>query len=94
MDRRRELGPELYVVWFPARRPALISPVGVTSDGSARICATLFSEMRNAVFARVGQHAVRSIARKTFEHLLDLDLRFHLTRQTGGLTRAIDRGTK
>ncbi|KAG8832559.1 Iron-sulfur clusters transporter atm1, mitochondrial [Serendipita sp. 399] len=66
----------------------------ILSYGSARIFATLFSELRNAIFAKVGQAAVRSVARKTFEHLLDLDLRFHLTRQTGGLTRAIDRGTR
>ncbi|PVF95822.1 putative ATP-binding cassette transporter protein, mitochondrial [Serendipita vermifera] len=66
----------------------------ILSYGSARIGATLFSELRNAVFAQVGQRAVRSVARRTFAHLLDLDLRFHLTRQTGGLTRAIDRGTK
>jgi hypothetical protein len=46
------------------------------------------------VFASVGQRAVRRVARDTFAHILDLDLRFHLTRQTGGLTRAIDRGTK
>ncbi|KIM28630.1 hypothetical protein M408DRAFT_329389 [Serendipita vermifera MAFF 305830] len=66
----------------------------ILSYGTVRISATLFSELRNAVFAQVGQRAVRSIARKTFAHLLDLDLKFHLTRQTGGLTRAIDRGTK
>jgi len=64
------------------------------ADGATRIGATLFSELRNAVFANVGQKAVRYIARNTFEHLLNLNLKFHLTRQTGGLTRAIDRGTK
>lgn len=63
-------------------------------DGAARIGATLFSELLNAVFANVGQRAVRKVARETFEHLLNLDLKFHLSRQTGGLTRAIDRGTK
>jgi hypothetical protein len=63
-------------------------------DGAARIGATLFSELLNAVFASIGQHAVRKVARETFEHLLNLDLKFHLSRQTGGLTRAIDRGTK
>ena len=63
-------------------------------DGTARIGATLFSELLNAVFASIGQRAVRRVARETFEHLLDLDLKFHLSRQTGGLTRAIDRGTK
>ncbi|PCH39371.1 nucleoside triphosphate hydrolase protein [Wolfiporia cocos MD-104 SS10] len=62
--------------------------------GAARIGATLFGELLNAVFARVGQRAIRKVARQTFEHLLNLDLKFHLSRQTGGLTRAIDRGTK
>ncbi|TDL20752.1 P-loop containing nucleoside triphosphate hydrolase protein [Rickenella mellea] len=62
--------------------------------GAARIGATLFGEMLNAVFANVGQRAIRKVARETFEHLLNLDLKFHLSRQTGGLTRAIDRGTK
>jgi len=65
-----------------------------TVDGAARIGATLFGELLNAVFANVGQRAVRTVARQTFEHLLNLDLKFHLSRQTGGLTRAIDRGTK
>ncbi len=63
-------------------------------DGAARIGATLFGELLNAVFANVGQRAVRTVARQTFQHLLNLDLNFHLSRQTGGLTRAIDRGTK
>ncbi|KAL5504325.1 ATM1 [Sanghuangporus vaninii] len=62
--------------------------------GAARIGATLFTELLNAVFASVGQKAVRRVARETFEHLLSLDLKFHLSRQTGGLTRAMDRGTK
>ena len=64
------------------------------ADGAARVGATLFSELLNAVFANVGQRAVRTVARQTFEHLLNLDLKFHLSRQTGGLTRSIDRGTK
>ena len=63
-------------------------------DGAARIGATLSGELLNAVFANIGQRAIRRVARETFEHLLNLDLKFHLTRQTGGLTRAIDRGTK
>ncbi|KAF9001584.1 P-loop containing nucleoside triphosphate hydrolase protein [Cyathus striatus] len=62
--------------------------------GAARIGATLSGELLNAVFANIGQRAIRKVARETFEHLLNLDLRFHLSRQTGGLTRAIDRGTK
>lgn len=50
--------------------------------------------MRNAVFASVAQKAIRRVAASVFEHLLRLDLNFHLSRQTGGLTRALDRGTK
>ena len=63
-------------------------------DGAARVGSTLFTELLNAVFANVGQKAVPRVAKETFEHLLNLDLKFHLSRQTGGLTRAIDRGTK
>ncbi|PWY88419.1 P-loop containing nucleoside triphosphate hydrolase protein [Aspergillus heteromorphus CBS 117.55] len=66
----------------------------IIAYGVTRISATLFQEMRNAVFASVAQKAIRRVARNVFEHLLRLDLNFHLTRQTGGLTRAIDRGTK
>ncbi|KZV62418.1 P-loop containing nucleoside triphosphate hydrolase protein [Peniophora sp. CONT] len=66
----------------------------ILAYGGARIGATLFAELLNAVFANVGQRAVRTVARETFDHLLHLDMRFHLNRQTGGLTRAIDRGTK
>ncbi|KAG1743457.1 P-loop containing nucleoside triphosphate hydrolase protein [Suillus lakei] len=62
--------------------------------GAARTGATLFGELLNVVFANIGQQAVRKVAKETFEHLLNLDLKFHLARQTGGLTRAIDRGTK
>lgn len=63
-------------------------------DGVARVLTTLFAELRNAVFASVAQGAIRKVAKDTFEHLLQMDMRFHLERQTGGLTRAIDRGTK
>ncbi|KAL4892673.1 P-loop containing nucleoside triphosphate hydrolase protein [Aspergillus ambiguus] len=66
----------------------------IIAYGATRIGATLFQELRNAVFASVAQKAIRRVARNVFEHLLRLDLNFHLTRQTGGLTRAIDRGTK
>ncbi|KAG9315175.1 iron-sulfur clusters transporter ATM1 [Chiua virens] len=62
--------------------------------GAARIGATVFGELLNAVFANIGQRAIRKVSRETFEHLLNLNLKFHLSRQTGGLTRAIDRGTK
>lgn len=66
----------------------------VLADGVTRIGAAMFQELRNAVFVNVAQSAIRRVACSVFEHLLRLDLNFHLTRQTGGLTRAIDRGTK
>lgn len=56
--------------------------------------ATVFQELRNAVFASVAQKAIRRVACSVYDHLLKLDLNFHLSRQTGGLTRALDRGTK
>lgn len=62
--------------------------------GAGRFGAVLFGELRNAIFATVAQKAIRQVANNTFEHLLRLDLGFHLARQTGGLTRAIERGTK
>ncbi|KAK9469859.1 P-loop containing nucleoside triphosphate hydrolase protein [Lipomyces arxii] len=66
----------------------------VIGYGLARIGSTLFGELRNAVFASVAQKAIRTVALNVFDHLLRLDLNFHLSRQTGGLSRAIDRGTK
>jgi len=62
--------------------------------GLARILAGTFAELRDIVFARVGQRAIRSLALTTFRHLHGLSLKFHLDRQTGGLNRAIERGTK
>lgn len=56
--------------------------------------ASLFSEFRNVVFANVAQQAIRRVACNIFTHLHSLDLSWHLSRQTGGLSRAIDRGTK
>ena len=74
--------------------PGFLRALLEATDGAARIGATLSGELLNAVFAKIGQSAVRKVARETFDHLLHLDLKFHLSRQTGGLTRAIDRGTK
>ena len=62
--------------------------------GLARLSVTLFTELREFFFAKVTQRAVRRIALETFEHLHRLSLRFHLARQTGGLTRDIERGTR
>ena len=70
-------------------------PLGlITAYGALRVMATLFTELREVVFARVTQQAVRRIALQVFEHLHALSLRFHLDRQTGGLTRDIERGTR
>ncbi len=55
---------------------------------------SLFTELRELLFTRVTQRAVRTIALQVFEHLHALSLRFHLERQTGGLTRDIERGTR
>ncbi|XP_044717208.1 ABC transporter transmembrane domain-containing protein [Hirsutella rhossiliensis] len=66
----------------------------IVAYGAARIGAVVFQELRNAVFASVAQKAIRKVAGNVFDHLLRLDLSFHLSKQTGGLTRAIDRGTK
>lgn len=66
----------------------------ILAYGATRIGATVFQELRNAIFASVAQKAIRKVARDVFDHLLRLDLSFHLSKQTGGLTRAIDRGTK
>ena len=62
--------------------------------GVLRLSTTLFTELREFVFAKVTQRAVRTIALKVFRHLHALSLRFHLNRQTGGMTRDIERGTR
>lgn len=70
-------------------------PVGlIIGYGTARILAQLLGELRDAVFVKVGQHALRNIALGTFRHLHDLSLKFHLERKTGGLSRIIERGTR
>lgn len=62
--------------------------------GALRFSTSLFTELRELLFARVTQHAVRQLALRTFDHLHALSLRFHLERQTGGVTRDIERGTR
>lgn len=78
--------------WIPA---ALAGPVMlVVAYNVVRVGQLGFNQLRDALFARVGQHAVRQLAYKTFVHLHALSLRFHLERRTGGLSRIIERGTK
>jgi len=62
--------------------------------GLARVLSIAFGELRDAVFAKVAQRAIREAGLRTFRHLHKLALRFHLDRQTGGLSRAVERGTK
>ncbi len=72
----------------------LAVPVGlIVAYGLLRIASGGFGELRDAVFAPVKQRVIRVVAMQTFQHLHALSLRFHLDRQTGGVTRAIERGT-
>uniref|UniRef100_A0A8D0WRR5 Iron-sulfur clusters transporter ABCB7, mitochondrial n=1 Tax=Sus scrofa TaxID=9823 RepID=A0A8D0WRR5_PIG len=62
--------------------------------GVSRAGAAFFNEVRNAIFGKVAQNSIRRIAKNVFLHLHNLDLAFHLSRQTGALSKAIDRGTR
>src|SRR3546814_8558966 len=62
--------------------------------GGARVLAVVFAELREALFAKVAQRAIRNAALTTFRHLHALRLRYHLDRRTGGLSRVIERGVK
>jgi ATP-binding cassette subfamily B protein len=66
----------------------------VVGYGLLRLFSTLFGEIRDALFAKVTQRAIRRVALQVFEHLHNLSLRFHLERQTGGVSRDIERGTR
>ncbi|ESY77060.1 metal ABC transporter permease [Mesorhizobium sp. LNHC221B00] len=73
----------------------LLAPVMlVIAYNVLRLVQLGFNQLRDALFARVGQHAVRQLAFRTFVHMHQLSLRFHLERRTGGLSRIIERGTK
>ena len=66
----------------------------VIGYGLMRLSAVGFNQLRDGIFARVGQRALRVLARETFEHIHALSLRYHLERKTGGLSRIIERGVK
>jgi ABC-type transport system involved in Fe-S cluster assembly fused permease/ATPase subunit len=73
----------------------LVVPVGLLlAYGALRLSTTLFTELRELVFAKATEGAARSISLQVFRHLHALSLRFHLERQTGGMTRDIERGTR
>lgn len=78
--------------WLPLM---LLTPVMlVIAYNIGRIASVGFNQLRDALFASVGQHAVRQLSSIVFAHLHGLSLRYHLQRRTGGLTRVIERGTK
>ena len=73
----------------------LVVPVSlIVAYGLLRLSASLFAELRELIFSKVTENAVRQVGLQVFNHLHALSLRFHLTRQTGGLTRNIERGTR
>ncbi|THH38248.1 ABC transporter ATP-binding protein/permease [Aliishimia ponticola] len=75
--------------------PLLLGAVGLTvAYGMARFLTIGFQQLRDAIFARVGQRALRMLALETFEHIHRLSMRYHITRKTGGLSRIIERGVK
>jgi len=73
----------------------LVVPVSlIVGYGLLRLSASLFAELRELIFSKVTEHAVRQVGLQVFNHLHALSLRFHLSRQTGGMTRDIERGTR
>ncbi|MCR8546607.1 ABC transporter ATP-binding protein/permease [Salipiger sp. P9] len=73
----------------------MLGAVGLTvAYGLARLTTVGFQQLRDAIFARVGQRALRRLALETFTHIHQLSLRYHITRKTGGLSRIIERGVK
>ncbi len=77
----------------PANLVVAVPVVLIIAYGVARVMAQAFNELRNAVFAKVSQRAIRRLALSAFRHVHALSLRFHLERRTGGLARAVERGT-
>ena len=72
----------------------LVPVTMIVAYGLGRVMMIVFAQLRDVLFTKVGQHAVRQLAYRTFQHLHKLSLRFHLERRTGGLSRVIERGTK
>jgi len=78
----------------PAHAVLAVPVALLAAYGALRLSSTLFNELRDIVFVKVAQRAMRRVALEVFHHLHELSLRFHLDRQTGGLTRDIERGTR
>jgi len=78
-----------------AANPVFVIPLGLLlAYGGLRLCTSLFTELRELIFAKATEGAARTVSLQVFRHLHDLSLRFHLERQTGGMTRDIERGTR
>ncbi len=78
-----------------AHNPVLILPVAfLIGYGAMRLASSAFGELRDAIFAKVTQRAIRRVALQVFRHLHKLALKFHLERQTGGVSRDIERGSR
>ncbi|WP_294192898.1 ABC transporter ATP-binding protein/permease [uncultured Sphingomonas sp.] len=77
-----------------ARTPVSLVVLLILGYAAARFGSTLFDNLRNTVFERVGQEATRRLAARVFRHLHQLSLRFHLERRTGAVTKVVERGTK
>ena len=81
------VAPSSWMVWVFA------APILMTlAYGGMRILMALLTQVRDGIFAKVAMHGVRRLAYRTFEHMHELSLRFHLERKTGGLTRVLERG--
>jgi len=78
----------------PAAQAVAVPIALIVAYGVARVAAQAFGEIRDAIFAPVAQRAIRNLALEVFGHLHALSLRFHLERQTGGISRVIERGTQ
>lgn len=92
-----------YAVDYYNKLPDLTTPEGtiltvgiamLLGYGAGRLGSSLFNELRNAVFAKVAQTSIRKVAKTTFLHLHSLDHAYHLSRHTGAMSRAVDRGTR
>jgi ATP-binding cassette subfamily B protein len=73
----------------------MLGAIGLTvAYGISRVLESIFQQLRDVVFAKVGQRALRQVGLETFQHIHNMSLRYHLARQTGGLSRVMERGVK
>ncbi|KAM4020437.1 iron-sulfur clusters transporter ABCB7, mitochondrial isoform 1-T1 [Anomaloglossus baeobatrachus] len=94
VDNLNEVSGNVLTLADASSTVATMATAVLIGYGASRAGAALFNELRNAVFGKVAQNSIRRIAKNVFLHLHNLDLGFHLSRQTGALSKAIDRGTR